>query len=415
MEDKFANHTYKPEIRFKGFTAPWEQRKLGDVAKYRNGKAHENDICEDGRYIVVNSKFVSTNGEVKKYSAKQIEPLYKNEIAFVLSDVPNGRAIARTFLVEKDDKYTLNQRIAGITPNENITPYFLYILMNRNKYFLQFDDGAKQTNLSVNDVMKFEEYYPTDAEQEQIGAYFKYLDHLITLHQRKCNTLKNLKEAMLTKMFPKEGKSVPEIRFKGFTDPWEQRKLENICEVFTDGDWIESKDQSETGIRLIQTGNIGTTNYLDKENNKKWISEDTFEKLKCKEIFEGDILISRLPEPAGRACIMPNIGAKMITAVDCTIVRTLKEYDSKYLVQYLSTPLYFKNVNSFLGGGTRQRISRGNLAEISIPVPVNFDEQVKIGEYFANLDNLITLHQRKYEKLLDVKKAFLEKLIGGDN
>lgn len=244
MEDKFANHTYKPEIRFKGFTAPWEQRKLGDVAKYRNGKAHENDICEDGRYIVVNSKFVSTNGEVKKYSAKQIEPLYKNEIAFVLSDVPNGRAIARTFLVEKDDKYTLNQRIAGITPNENITPYFLYILMNRNKYFLQFDDGAKQTNLSVNDVMKFEEYYPTDAEQEQIGAYFKYLDHLITLHQRKCNTLKNLKEAMLTKMFPKEGKSVPEIRFKGFTDPWEQRKLENICEVFTDGDWIESKDQA---------------------------------------------------------------------------------------------------------------------------------------------------------------------------
>ena len=207
-----------------------------------------------------------------------------------------------------------------------------------------------------------------------------------------------------------ENNKTPSIRFKGFTDPWEQRKLENICEVFTDGDWIESKDQSESGIRLIQTGNIGTTNYLDKENNKKWISEDTFEKLKCKEIFEGDILISRLPEPAGRACIMPNIGAKMITAVDCTIVRTLKEYDSKYLVQYLSTPLYFKNVNSFLGGGTRQRISRGNLAEISIPVPVNFDEQVKIGEYFANLDNLITLHQRELEKLQNIKKSMLEKM-----
>lgn len=190
-----------PEMRFEGFTGAWEQRKLGDVAKYRNGKAHENDICEDGRYIVVNSKFVSTNGEVKKYSAKQIEPLYKNEIAFVLSDVPNGRAIARTFLVEKDDKYTLNQRIAGITPNENITPYFLHILMNRNKYFLQFDDGAKQTNLSVNDVMEFEEYYPTGTEQEQIGAYFKYLDHLITLHQRRCNRLQHLKQAFLQKMF----------------------------------------------------------------------------------------------------------------------------------------------------------------------------------------------------------------------
>ena len=162
-----------------------EQRKLGDVAKYRNGKAHENDISNNGKYIVVNSKFVSTDGSVKKYSDKQIEPLFKNEIAFVLSDVPNGRAIARTYLVDEDNKYTLNQRIAGITPNENINPYYLYILMNRNKYFLQFDDGVKQTNLSVSDVMNFNEMYPNNSEQTKIGAFFSKLDNLITLHQRK--------------------------------------------------------------------------------------------------------------------------------------------------------------------------------------------------------------------------------------
>ena len=190
-----------PEIRFTGFTDPWEQRKLGDMAKYRNGKAHENDISEQGKFIVVNSKFVSTNGEVRKFSNKQIEPLFKNEIAFVLSDVPNGRAIARTFLVDKNDKYTLNQRIAGITPIEGVCPYFLHILMNRNKYFLQFDDGAKQTNLSVNDVIEFAEYYPSSEEQQQIGSYFRNLDHLITLHQRKCEVLKNLKSALLNKMF----------------------------------------------------------------------------------------------------------------------------------------------------------------------------------------------------------------------
>ena len=158
---------------------------MGDVAKYRNGNAHENDISERGEYIVVNSKFVSTNGEVRKFSDKQIEPLYKDEIAFVLSDVPNGRAIARTFLVDKNAKYTLNQSIAGITPAENVCPYFLHILMNRNKYFLQFDDGAKQTNLSITDVMEFEEFYPTSEEQNRIGAYFENLDHLITLHQRE--------------------------------------------------------------------------------------------------------------------------------------------------------------------------------------------------------------------------------------
>ena len=171
--------------------------------------------------------------------------------------------------------------------------------------------------------------------------------------------------------------------------------MESLCDVFTDGDWIEAKDQSDSGIRLIQTGNVGTTEYLDKENNKKWISEETFERLHCKEIYEGDILVSRLPEPAGRACIMPNLGIRMITAVDCTIVRTSKEYDRKYLVQYLSTPMYFKEVNSFLGGGTRQRISRGNLSGIDIPIPSTIDEQGKIGEFFANLDHLITLHQHK--------------------
>ena len=182
----------------------WEQRKLGDVAKYRNGKAHENDISEQGKFIVVNSKFVSTNGEVRKFSNKQIEPLFKNEIAFVLSDVPNGRAIARTFLVDKNNKYTLNQRIAGITPIEGVCPYFLHILMNRNNYFLQFDDGAKQTNLSVTDVMEFAEYYPSSEEQQQIGVLFQQLDNLITLHQRKVENLKKIKRAMLEKMFPKE-------------------------------------------------------------------------------------------------------------------------------------------------------------------------------------------------------------------
>ena len=163
----------------------WEQRKLGEVAKYRNGKAHENCIDESGKYIVVNSKFVSTNGTVIKHSNMQNEPLAQNEIAFVLSDVPNGRAIARTFLVEENDKYTLNQRIAGITSSENTYPYFLHILMNRHPYFLAFDDGVKQTNLSVSDVLNFETYYPEYEEQKQIGEYFRNLDRLITLHQRE--------------------------------------------------------------------------------------------------------------------------------------------------------------------------------------------------------------------------------------
>ncbi|MDO4453483.1 MAG: restriction endonuclease subunit S [Eubacteriales bacterium] len=190
-----------PKLRFVGFAGTWEQRKLEEVAKYRNGKAHENCIDDNGKYIVVNSKFVSTEGEVKKFSNMQNEALFENEIAFVLSDVPNGRAIARTFLVEKSDKYTLNQRIAGITPLNETYPYYLYILMNRHPYFLAFDDGAKQTNLSISDVMEFESYYPIYDEQKKIGKFFRNLDHLITLHQCKLDILMQYKNGFLQQLF----------------------------------------------------------------------------------------------------------------------------------------------------------------------------------------------------------------------
>ncbi|MCU2201865.1 restriction endonuclease subunit S [Enterococcus faecalis] len=190
-----------PELRFAGFAGDWEERKLIEVADYRNGKAHEKDISEYGDYIVVNSKFVSTNGLVKKYSDEMIAPLSKNEIAFVLSDVPNGRAIARTFLINEDNKYSLNQRIAGITPHADTNSYFLHSLMNRNHYFLRFDDGVSQTNLSKKEVEKWVEFYPSYEEQQKIGAFFKHLDGTIALHQRKLDLLKEQKKGFLQKMF----------------------------------------------------------------------------------------------------------------------------------------------------------------------------------------------------------------------
>lgn len=190
-----------PEVRFPGFSGEWEERKLKDIANYRNGKAHEKNISENGNYIVINAKFVSTNGKVKKYSEEQIEPINKNEIAFVLSDVPNGRAIARTFLIKEDNKYSLNQRIAGITPNSNTNPYFLFILLNRHDYFLRFDDGVGQTNLSKANIENFQERYPSLEEQTKIGLFFKQLDDTITLHEQELDALKETKKAFLQKMF----------------------------------------------------------------------------------------------------------------------------------------------------------------------------------------------------------------------
>ena len=207
---------------------------------------------------------------------------------------------------------------------------------------------------------------------------------------------------------------MPSIRFRGFDDAWEQRKLVSLCEKFTDGDWIEAKDQSSSGIRLIQTGNVGLGEYIDKPTNKKWISEETFERLNCEEVFAGDILISRLPEPAGRACIVPNLDTKMITAVDCTIVRTGVKINPKYLLQYLSSQSYFDGVNICLAGGTRQRISRSNLASFDVPMPIEYEEQEAIGEFLCRMDHLIAHHSHMFEKLTNVKKSMLEKMFPQD-
>ena len=206
-----------------------------------------------------------------------------------------------------------------------------------------------------------------------------------------------------------EAKNAPLIRFYGYSEDWQTQKLKHLCNTFIDGDWIESKDQSKSGIRLIQTGNIGIAKFLDKPNNAKWISNETFESLHCNEIFHNDILISRLPEPAGRACLLPNLHYRCITAVDCSIVRCNEKNDSSFIVQFLSSPKYFKEVTLLLAGGTRQRISRKNLEEITIKTPL-LSEQTRIASLFTSLDKQISLQEQKIEKLKAVKKTLLKKM-----
>ena len=147
-------------------------------------------------------------------------------------------------------------------------------------------------------------------------------------------------------------------------------RLKDICTIFIDGDWIESKDQSDEGIRLIQTGNIGEGIYLEKETRAKYISEDTFEKLKCTEVYPGDILVSRLPEPVGRACIIPEKKERMITAVDCTICRPDKSIVSKeYLCYFMRSNAYYARLLGSVTGTTRKRISRKNLGNVELDIP----------------------------------------------
>ena len=181
--------------------------------------------------------------------------------------------------------------------------------------------------------------------------------------------------------------------------------IKSVSNFVGDGNWIESKDQSTSGIRLIQTGNIGVGTYLDKVNRAKYISEQTFSQLNCTEVLPGDILISRLPDPVGRACVVPDRMGKAITAVDCTIIRLNPEViDSQFFINFTQSSKYFEQLQQFLTGTTRTRISRKNLEKIEIPIP-SLNKQRETARVLDQVTTLLHLRKQQLAQLDELVKA----------
>lgn len=398
----------------------WQVKRLSEIATELTERAGQ-DMYE----TVSISAGIGFVNQAEKFGKELSGKQYEKYIVLHKGDFSYNKGNSKTS--PQGCIYRLNDRESAAVPNvfesfrikEQDTDYyeqlFLSGFLNRQLYS-RINRGVRDDgllNLTGKDFYSCTVPVPPVDEQKKIAEVLLCCDRVINLKQQLIVELQRLKSGFLQAMFPAKGHSEPDIRFPEFSDAWEQRKLSELCEKFTDGDWIEAKDQSDSGVRLIQTGNIGVTEYLDKPSNKKWVSEKTFERLRCEEVLPGDILISRLPEPAGRACIMPYLGTKMITAVDCTIVRTSEKYSSKYLVQFLSTQDYFNEVNTALAGGTRQRISRSNLALFGVPMPPSFEEQQAIGDIFSQFDNLITFHQRELEETKKKKKSLAKLLLTG--
>ncbi len=197
---------------------------------------------------------------------------------------------------------------------------------------------------------------------------------------------------------------------------WPMVRLGDVCETLTDGDWIESKDQSYEGIRLIQTGNVGDGRFLKKENRARYISLDTFQRLKCTEIFPGDVLVSRLPEPVGRACVVEDIGLRMITAVDCSIIRFTKDVYAKYFVMFSQSPKYQESISFLVTGTTRARISRKNLSNIQIPLPpIEVQKEIveRLEKELGEADKVAAEFKRMAELADKEFKAELDEMFGG--
>ncbi|HMS98686.1 MAG TPA: restriction endonuclease subunit S [Saprospiraceae bacterium] len=193
---------------------------------------------------------------------------------------------------------------------------------------------------------------------------------------------------------------------------WGRKKIVDISTVFEDGDWIESKDQSAEGIRLIQTGNVGNGIFKDRGEKARYILEDTFKRLRCTEIFEGDCLISRLPDPVGRACILPDTGEKMITAVDCTIIRfDQKQLISNWFLYYSLSNEYQNEIQKQVTGATRQRISRKNLGLVFVPLPPLPEQQRIVSildQAFASIANAKANAEQNHKNAKELFESYLQ-------
>jgi type I restriction enzyme S subunit len=189
------------EVRFKGFeNSQWRLKSLEEIATFKNGKGHENVVIEKGAFFIVNSKFVSTNGNVIKQTNHNLSPLNKNEITLVMSDIPNGKALAKCFYINEDDKYTLNQRICSIKAKDGTNSFFLYYLLNRNQYFLGFNNGVSQTNLRKDEILECPLMMPSIIEQHKIAAYLNSIDKEINVLEKDLIAMQKQKQGLMQQL-----------------------------------------------------------------------------------------------------------------------------------------------------------------------------------------------------------------------
>ena len=378
----------KPIIRFKGYQDDWEQRKLGDVVdSVDTGKSRFDKEGSSGEYPILGST-----------SVIGYDDEYDYEGDFILTARVGANAGS---LYRHAGKVKISDNTVFIQASQNIE--FLYQLL------IQFDIkklsfGTGQPLVKASELKSLELMMPTDMkEQMRIGVYFKNLDTLITLHQRKCDETKKLKKYMLQKMFPQNGEKVPEIRFSGFTDDWEQRKLSEIAlqtygggtpktanEEFWKGNipWIQSSDLIEERLFNVKP--------------RKYISQEAISKSATKLVPQNSVaIVTRVG--VGKLAFMPFSYA---TSQDFLSLSELK-IEPEFAVYALYKMM--RLVSNEVQGTSIKGITKDELLAKEILIP-DCEEQKKIGAYLHNLDHLITLHQRELENLQNIKKFMLGKM-----
>ncbi len=415
----------KPAIRFKGFTDAWEQRELGEVADIVGGGTPSTikDEYWDGNIDWYAPAEIADQIYVDSSERKITQEGFDNSSAKVLpvgTVLFTSRAgIGKMAILRKES--CTNQGFQSIVPHKNeLDSYFIFSRASELKrYGETVGAGSTFVEVSGKQMAAMKLMMPsTIEEQETIGQYFSNLDNLITLHQRKYDKLVKVKKSMLEKMFPKKGSKFTEIRFKGFTDAWEQRKF---CEVF-DGLQNNTLSRAELNNESGQALNVDYGDILVKfidcldvsKEQLPYITDSAVvDKYKASFLKDGDIIIADTAEDStvGKCTeIAGSEGMTLISGLHTMPCRPKEKFATKYLGYYMNSVAYHTQLIPLMQGIKVTSISKSAMQNTDLVYPSSTDEQAKIGEYFGHIDSLITLHQRKLEKLKNIKKSCLEKM-----
>ena len=423
------NDKQKPSIRFKGFTEDWEQRKLGDTNTYftdgNYGEAYPkaSDMTDSGSGVPFLTGGNLKNGKLDLKGANYItlEKHLKLTSGHLIEDdiviAVRGSLGALGYVNKRNSGWNINSQLAILRTDKSVLngKYLIQFLLSETgqKQLLSKQTGSALKQLPIGAVKDISVPLTSTDEQDKIGTYFMHLDHLITLHQRKYDKLMNVKKSMLEKMFPRDGKNVPEIRFSGFTEAWEQRKLGDTNTYFTDGNYGEAYPKasdmtdSGSGVPFLTGGNLKNGKLDLKGAN--YITLEKHLKLTSGHLIEDDIVIAVRGSLGALGYVNKRNSGWNINS-QLAILRTDKSVlNGKYLIQFLLSETGQKQLLSKQTGSALKQLPIGAVKDISVPL-TSTDEQDKIGTYFMHLDHLITLHQREVEKLQNIKKSCLEKM-----
>ncbi|WP_247644669.1 restriction endonuclease subunit S [Streptococcus sp. NLN64] len=400
-----------PEFRFEGFDNCWEKRRLKEISSHRGGTAIEKYFDQDGTYKVISigsygldNKYVDQNIRALSNAVTDSRVVYAGELTMVLNDkTANGSIIGRTLFIEEDKQFVVNQRTEIITPGKRFNALFAYFTLNNDfrERVKKIVQGGTQVYVNYSAVENLKLSIPSFDEQEQIGIFLRKLDHLITLQQRELDYLKETKKTMLSKLFPKKSETIPGVRFDGFTNVWEQRKLGDLGKIVT------GNTPSTTENINYEVGGLMWVTPSDISHNKIYSTSKQLSEIgisKSRTVPSGSILVTCIASIGKNALTLSKVAFnQQINALTPT-----ENYDSYFL---LTSSYYWSQfmIQTLAASGTMQIVNKTEFGKILTKVP-SLKEQQSIGSFFSTLDHLITLQQRKVDLLKSQKQTLLKSM-----